>query len=50
MKAPVRLPTPNVMTRIELVCGREKLDWVVVVGDVNSTMARLETSTVVLLA
>jgi len=31
--------TANVMTKFELVCEREKPDWVVVVGDVNSTMA-----------
>ena len=31
--------TANIMTRFEEVCRREKPDWVVVVGDVNSTMA-----------
>jgi UDP-N-acetylglucosamine 2-epimerase (non-hydrolysing) len=31
--------TANVMTRFEPVCDREKPDWVIVVGDVNSTMA-----------
>ncbi len=31
--------TAGVMTRFEPVCLREKPDWVVVVGDVNSTMA-----------
>ena len=31
--------TANVMTRFEPVCEREKPDWVVVVGDVNSTVA-----------
>ncbi len=31
--------TANVMTKFEPVCGQEKPDWVVVVGDVNSTMA-----------
>ncbi len=31
--------TANVMSRFEPVCEREKPDWVVVVGDVNSTMA-----------
>jgi UDP-N-acetylglucosamine 2-epimerase (non-hydrolysing) len=31
--------TANIMTRFEGVCTREKPDWVVVVGDVNSTMA-----------
>jgi UDP-N-acetylglucosamine 2-epimerase (non-hydrolysing) len=31
--------TANVMTRFEPVCEREKPDWLVVVGDVNSTMA-----------
>src|SRR5437016_1216187 len=31
--------TANVMTRFEPVCVEEKPDWVVVVGDVNSTMA-----------
>jgi UDP-N-acetylglucosamine 2-epimerase (non-hydrolysing) len=31
--------TANVMTRFEPVCLEEKPDWVVVVGDVNSTMA-----------
>jgi UDP-N-acetylglucosamine 2-epimerase (non-hydrolysing) len=31
--------TANVMTRFEPVCEREAPDWVVVVGDVNSTMA-----------
>lgn len=31
--------TAEVMSRFEPVCEREKPDWVVVVGDVNSTMA-----------
>lgn len=31
--------TANVMTKFELVCEQEKPDWVVVVGDVNSTLA-----------
>jgi UDP-N-acetylglucosamine 2-epimerase (non-hydrolysing) len=31
--------TANVMAKFEAVCEREKPDWVVVVGDVNSTMA-----------
>jgi UDP-N-acetylglucosamine 2-epimerase (non-hydrolysing) len=31
--------TANLMTRFEPVCLGEKPDWVVVVGDVNSTMA-----------
>ena len=31
--------TANIMTRFEPVCLQEKPDWVVVVGDVNSTMA-----------
>jgi len=31
--------TANVMTAFEPVCQRESPDWVVVVGDVNSTMA-----------
>ncbi|MEI2725724.1 MAG: UDP-N-acetylglucosamine 2-epimerase (non-hydrolyzing) [Verrucomicrobiota bacterium] len=31
--------TANVMTKFESVCLAEKPDWVVVVGDVNSTMA-----------
>lgn len=31
--------TASVMTRFEPICEREKPDWVVVVGDVNSTMA-----------
>jgi UDP-N-acetylglucosamine 2-epimerase (non-hydrolysing) len=31
--------TANVMTKFEVVCEQEKPDWVVVVGDVNSTMA-----------
>lgn len=31
--------TANVMIGFEAVCEREKPDWVVVVGDVNSTMA-----------
>lgn len=31
--------TANIMTRFEEVCTRERPDWVVVVGDVNSTMA-----------
>ncbi len=31
--------TANVMTKFEPVCLSEKPDWVVVVGDVNSTMA-----------
>jgi UDP-N-acetylglucosamine 2-epimerase (non-hydrolysing) len=31
--------TANIMTRFEPVCEKEKPDWVLVVGDVNSTMA-----------
>jgi UDP-N-acetylglucosamine 2-epimerase (non-hydrolysing) len=31
--------TANVMTRFEPVCVQERPDWVVVVGDVNSSMA-----------
>ncbi|HWX19228.1 MAG TPA: UDP-N-acetylglucosamine 2-epimerase (non-hydrolyzing) [Candidatus Binatia bacterium] len=31
--------TANVMTKFEPVCEQERPDWVVVVGDVNSTMA-----------
>jgi len=31
--------TATIMTRFEPVCQREKPDWVVVVGDVNSTVA-----------
>jgi len=31
--------TANVMTRFETVCQQERPGWVVVVGDVNSTMA-----------
>jgi UDP-N-acetylglucosamine 2-epimerase (non-hydrolysing) len=31
--------TANVMTRFEVVCQSEKPDWIVVVGDVNSTLA-----------
>lgn len=31
--------TAGILTSFEAVCGREKPDWVVVVGDVNSTMA-----------
>ena len=31
--------TANVMTRFETVCEQERPDWIVVVGDVNSTMA-----------
>ena len=31
--------TANIMTSFEAVCEREKPDWVVVVGDINSTMA-----------
>jgi UDP-N-acetylglucosamine 2-epimerase (non-hydrolysing) len=31
--------TANVMTRFEPVCEQQRPDWVVVVGDVNSTMA-----------
>jgi UDP-N-acetylglucosamine 2-epimerase (non-hydrolysing) len=33
------IQTANVMARFEPVCERERPDWVVVVGDVNSTMA-----------
>ena len=33
------IQTANVMARFEPVCARENPDWVVVVGDVNSTMA-----------
>jgi UDP-N-acetylglucosamine 2-epimerase (non-hydrolysing) len=31
--------TANVMTRFEAVCESERPDWIVVVGDVNSTLA-----------
>lgn len=31
--------TANVMTKFEPICDQEKPDWVLVVGDVNSTMA-----------
>jgi UDP-N-acetylglucosamine 2-epimerase (non-hydrolysing) len=31
--------TAGILTSFEAVCGRERPDWVVVVGDVNSTMA-----------
>jgi UDP-N-acetylglucosamine 2-epimerase (non-hydrolysing) len=31
--------TAGILTRFETVCERERPDWVVVVGDVNSTMA-----------
>jgi UDP-N-acetylglucosamine 2-epimerase (non-hydrolysing) len=31
--------TANIMTKFEPVCEQEKPDWVIVVGDVNSTMA-----------
>jgi UDP-N-acetylglucosamine 2-epimerase (non-hydrolysing) len=31
--------TANVMTKFEPICEQERPDWVVVVGDVNSTMA-----------
>src|SRR5215208_137998 len=31
--------TANIMTRFEPVCENERPDWLVVVGDVNSTMA-----------
>jgi UDP-N-acetylglucosamine 2-epimerase (non-hydrolysing) len=31
--------TANVMTKFETVCEKEKPDWILVVGDVNSTMA-----------
>lgn len=33
------IQTANVMAKFEPVCEREQPDWVVVVGDVNSTMA-----------
>jgi UDP-N-acetylglucosamine 2-epimerase (non-hydrolysing) len=33
------IQTANVMTKFEPVCLEQKPDWVVVVGDVNSTMA-----------
>ena len=33
------LQTADIMAKFEPVCEREKPDWVVVVGDVNSTMA-----------
>jgi UDP-N-acetylglucosamine 2-epimerase (non-hydrolysing) len=33
------IQTANIMAKFEPVCEREKPDWVVVVGDVNSTMA-----------
>jgi UDP-N-acetylglucosamine 2-epimerase (non-hydrolysing) len=33
------IQTANVMAKFEPVCQQEKPDWVVVVGDVNSTMA-----------
>lgn len=31
--------TASIMTKFEPVCAREKPDWLIVVGDVNSTMA-----------
>jgi UDP-N-acetylglucosamine 2-epimerase (non-hydrolysing) len=31
--------TANILTSFEAVCKRERPDWVIVVGDVNSTMA-----------
>lgn len=31
--------TATIMTRFEEVCVKKKPDWVIVVGDVNSTMA-----------
>jgi len=31
--------TANIMVKFEKVCQKENPDWVVVVGDVNSTMA-----------
>ncbi|MEN8265211.1 MAG: UDP-N-acetylglucosamine 2-epimerase (non-hydrolyzing) [Nitrospirota bacterium] len=31
--------TANIMTRFEKICLKEKPDWILVVGDVNSTMA-----------
>lgn len=31
--------TANVMTKFEPICDQEKPDWVIVVGDVNSTLA-----------
>ncbi len=33
------IQTANIMAKFEPICEREKPDWVVVVGDVNSTMA-----------
>ena len=33
------IQTANIMAKFEPVCEREKPNWVVVVGDVNSTMA-----------
>jgi UDP-N-acetylglucosamine 2-epimerase (non-hydrolysing) len=33
------IQTANVMLRFEPVCQQEKPDWIVVVGDVNSTLA-----------
>jgi UDP-N-acetylglucosamine 2-epimerase (non-hydrolysing) len=33
------IQTANIMAKFEPVCDHEKPDWVVVVGDVNSTMA-----------
>jgi UDP-N-acetylglucosamine 2-epimerase (non-hydrolysing) len=33
------MQTANIMAKFEPVCERERPDWVVVVGDVNSTMA-----------
>jgi UDP-N-acetylglucosamine 2-epimerase (non-hydrolysing) len=33
------IQTANIMIRFEEVCLKEKPDWVLVVGDVNSTMA-----------
>ena len=33
------MQTAKIMTKFEPVCEQEKPDWVVVVGDVNSTMA-----------
>src|SRR6476660_7467796 len=33
------IQTANIMAKFEPVCDLEKPDWVIVVGDVNSTMA-----------
>jgi len=33
------IQTPEILVRFEKVCLKEKPDWIIVVGDVNSTMA-----------